>query len=339
MSRDRRRRTGWVARGLRARASAARASRSSMARIRARSRAAAASPDARSHWSPTLSILRRFPSPRSGRRASPTVHVSAFEIGDAVSALDARHAGSRSIQHALSSRAATGFDAALLSGRRTRRRGARIRSRVTDVHADATGATLDHRRTAALIARAFVIGADGANSLVRRRLATPFRRDQLSIATGFFAHGRHQRRDRHRADRPIRPATSGRSRGRTIWRSASARRRMPGISAAALRATRRGVDRTQRGSPTARRSSRTPGRFPRLSARDFDALELAGPRWALVGDAAGLVDPITREGIFFAIASGQWIAEALAAGGADVRAYRGARARRGDRASWRAPRG
>ena len=36
---------------------------------------------------------------------------------------------------------------------------------------------------------AYVVGADGANSLVRRRFATAFRRDQLSIATGFFAHG------------------------------------------------------------------------------------------------------------------------------------------------------
>jgi len=53
--------------------------------------------------------------------------------------------------------------------------------------------------------------------------------------------------------------------------------------------------------------------IPSLSARDFDALDLAGDRWALVGDAAGLVDPITREGIFFALASGQWIADALMA--------------------------
>src|SRR5262245_29327653 len=35
----------------------------------------------------------------------------------------------------------------------------------------------------------FVIGADGANSLVRRRLGTPFTRAQLSIATGCFARG------------------------------------------------------------------------------------------------------------------------------------------------------
>jgi flavin-dependent dehydrogenase len=36
---------------------------------------------------------------------------------------------------------------------------------------------------------AFVIGADGANSLVRRRVSQAFRRDQLSIATGYFARG------------------------------------------------------------------------------------------------------------------------------------------------------
>jgi len=53
--------------------------------------------------------------------------------------------------------------------------------------------------------------------------------------------------------------------------------------------------------------------IPSLSARDFDALEITGPRWGLVGDAAGLVDPITREGIYFALASGQWIADALMA--------------------------
>jgi flavin-dependent dehydrogenase len=51
--------------------------------------------------------------------------------------------------------------------------------------------------------------------------------------------------------------------------------------------------------------------IPSLRAGDFDELALTGPRWALVGDAAGLVDPITREGIFFALASGQWIADAL----------------------------
>jgi flavin-dependent dehydrogenase len=53
--------------------------------------------------------------------------------------------------------------------------------------------------------------------------------------------------------------------------------------------------------------------IPSLDARAFSALDLAGARWALTGDAAGLVDPITREGIYFALLSGQWAAEAIAA--------------------------
>src|SRR5262245_10124683 len=41
---------------------------------------------------------------------------------------------------------------------------------------------------------------------------------------------------------------------------------------------------------------------------------MAGPAWMLLGDAAGLVDPLTREGIYYALLSGQWAADALAGG-------------------------
>src|SRR5262245_28467925 len=39
------------------------------------------------------------------------------------------------------------------------------------------------------VTTSFLVGADGANSLVRRKVNRPFRRDQLSIATGYYAHG------------------------------------------------------------------------------------------------------------------------------------------------------
>ena len=67
------------------------------------------------------------------------------------------------------------FDAALVAA--AQRAGAALeRSRVTDVRVDAGGV---HLETPAGSRRAdFVIGADGANSLVRRRVARPFRRDQ-----------------------------------------------------------------------------------------------------------------------------------------------------------------
>jgi flavin-dependent dehydrogenase len=51
--------------------------------------------------------------------------------------------------------------------------------------------------------------------------------------------------------------------------------------------------------------------IPSLEARDVDAEQPAGDGWMLLGDAAGLVDPITREGIFFALRSGMLAAQAL----------------------------
>jgi flavin-dependent dehydrogenase len=41
---------------------------------------------------------------------------------------------------------------------------------------------------------------------------------------------------------------------------------------------------------------------------------VAGTGWMLLGDAAGLVDPLTREGIYFALLSGQRAADTLTAG-------------------------
>src|SRR5262245_54769906 len=74
----------------------------------------------------------------------------------------------------------TAFDARLLQSALDA--GAELcASRVLDVTADAHGAQIETR--SARYRADFIVGADGANSLVRRRLATPFGRDQLSIAT------------------------------------------------------------------------------------------------------------------------------------------------------------
>ncbi len=201
------------------------------------------------------------------------------------------------------------FDAALLDA--AERAGATlVRSRVTDVSADASRATIT---TAAGPHRAsYVIGADGANSLVRRRLATAFRRDQLSIAAGFFAHGitSDEIVIELTPDPPGYIWSFPRPGHLAIGLCAQAD---AGITATALRAqTAAWIATTRIAAGATLEPYAWP--IPSLSARDFDALELAGPRWALVGDAAGLVDPITREGIFFALASGGWMADALMSG-------------------------
>src|SRR5678815_5329492 len=50
---------------------------------------------------------------------------------------------------------------------------------------------------------------------------------------------------------------------------------------------------------------------PCLSPKSWKKNVVAGDRWALVGDAAGLVDPITGEGIYFAFRSAEILAETI----------------------------
>ena len=51
--------------------------------------------------------------------------------------------------------------------------------------------------------------------------------------------------------------------------------------------------------------------LPSLSIDGWGSLRLAGPGWALAGDAAGLVDPVTGEGIYYAMRSGELLGQSL----------------------------
>ena len=207
----------------------------------------------------------------------------------------------------VTSRAA--FDAALVDA--AVRAGALLeRVRVRDVVIEPGGVRIE--TDAGSRHAAVVLGADGANSLVRRRLSRAFRRDQLSIATGFFAHGVTSQeivielvanppgyiwsfpRPDHLAIGICGQADAGMTAGT-----------LRAMTADWIAAT--GIACGARLEPYA-------WPIPSLGARDLEQLDVAGPRWLLLGDAAGLVDPITREGIYFALASGQWAADAWLAG-------------------------
>jgi len=53
--------------------------------------------------------------------------------------------------------------------------------------------------------------------------------------------------------------------------------------------------------------------LPALRAQTLDKLRVCGDGWARVGDSAGLVDPITGEGLYYALRSAELCAEALLA--------------------------
>jgi geranylgeranyl reductase family protein len=197
------------------------------------------------------------------------------------------------------------FDAALLAAAVDAGAGLRT-ERVRDVTVSAAGAAI----TAG--GRTFrcdhVIGADGANSLVRRRVRTPFTREQLSIAAGYFARGATSREIAIELEAD--PAGY-------LWSFPRPDHLAIGVCAQADTTTSRAL--WERTATWIGRSALGAGAqlvpyswpIPSLSADDLNREQPSGPGWLLVGDAAGLVDPITREGIFFALQSGGFAADAL----------------------------
>jgi geranylgeranyl reductase family protein len=152
----------------------------------------------------------------------------------------------------------------------------------------------------------WVIGADGVNSLVRRSVARPFSRADLSIATGYFAHGR--------SSRDIVVAFEDHPPG-YLWSFPRPDHLAIGICAQADQTTptalREHVDRWIAAHASGTSLERYSWPIPSLSERALAQERAAGPGWMLVGDAAGLVDPITREGIYFALRSADAASDAL----------------------------
>lgn len=171
--------------------------------------------------------------------------------------------------------------------------------------------TADKRRFSA----SFLVGADGANSLVRRRMATPFRREQLSMATGFFAHG-------VTSDEIVIEIMSDPP--GYVWSFPRPDHLAVGICAQAdsgahvdaLRSIVRNWIETTGIAEGARLESYS-WPIPSLRSNDFQSLDVSGRGWLTVGDAAGLVDPITREGIFFALQSAIAAADAISSASGD----------------------
>jgi geranylgeranyl reductase family protein len=206
------------------------------------------------------------------------------------------------------------FDGALLAAARAA--GATlVPERATRVDPEA-GSWSISTRGGALRAQ-WLVGADGPGSLVRRRVSAPFDRADLSIAVGFFVRGA--------TSNAVAIAFEDRPAG-YLWSFPRRDHLAVGICAQADESTAAALTPLaaawiSRNVPGTRELERYGWAIPSLREATLERERPGGPRWLLLGDAAGLVDSITREGIFFALQSADAAADSLLAGGDATTAY------------------
>lgn len=186
--------------------------------------------------------------------------------------------------------------------------GVRIhQERVTHLERDRVGWTVATKSQK--LTSDFVVGADGATSFVRRTLGTPLPPQDLCITLGYYVPG----------DVPAAmkiffvPSLEG-----YIWSFPRPNHISYGLI------SRSGPGRTTRakellsnflaadlGPDAIKNAEFYSAPVPCLSPASWKSNVIAGERWALVGDAAGLTDPITGEGIYFAFRSAEILAETI----------------------------
>ena len=154
----------------------------------------------------------------------------------------------------------------------------------------------------------WLLGADGAGGIVRKQVFRKFERSQISIAAGSYVDG---------VEEPGIVIGFVDEPCGYLWSFPRRGHLAVGTCAQADEATTAEMhaitDRWLDGYPPARGRARRRYAWPipSLRAADVDQEQPAGDGWMLLGDAAGLVDPITREGIYFALRSALLAADAL----------------------------
>ncbi len=160
----------------------------------------------------------------------------------------------------------------------------------------------------------YLVGADGATNTLRKRFGLLFGHQNLSITLGYYIPGEFHPDTLH--IRFVDPELIG-----YLWSFPRVDHLSLGVldlyrhfSSPQLRQLldRFASDLYQIEDPTVFPSYAAP--VPTLSLPTLENLRVDGVNWALVGDAAGFVDPITAEGIYYAVRSAELLAQSLLAG-------------------------
>lgn len=185
-----------------------------------------------------------------------------------------------------------------------------VRERVTEIADE--GGTWRVRAGGEGYSFDLLVGADGVRSLVRRRLVGRFSREETTLSVGYRipADGEGE------VTIGFLPGLSG-----YIWIFPRKGHLSVGIGARAGEASGKVLyghldDFLKRYYPLlpAVPRVRYSALIPSLSPEGMTSNRVSGENWALIGDAAGWVDPLTGEGIYYAFRSAGLAFEALSQG-------------------------
>ncbi len=166
-----------------------------------------------------------------------------------------------------------------------------------------------------------VVGADGMASLVRRRFLRPFPMEDLWVSHGALLPVE--------VDLPIIIRFFGGFEG-YAWIFPRTGQTSVGIMAPASKERKRSrmvetlrefvfEEFRRAGLPRPEMDHTYSRPLPGLGPEAFSDSSVAGANWALIGDASGSVDPLTGEGIYYALKTAHLLSEALVEG--DLSAY------------------
>jgi flavin-dependent dehydrogenase len=189
-----------------------------------------------------------------------------------------------------------------------------IKSAVTNFHRDAGWWSITTADGGSVRAR-FLVGADGAASFTRRRLVGIFGVKDLALAFGYNVQDSQPGQDPPEVTVAFRKNFTG-----YLWAFPR-----PGVmnfgvasklgekTSDQLRETLGAFIRDYYGGvmPEPEKMSFFGAKIPTLDLPTWPTLRATGDGWALIGDAAGFADPITGEGIYYALKSADLLAAAL----------------------------